>query len=257
MQYDGWEPIGGRIGRGGQGTVYRARSPQPAQQLKPLAAAVERVINQSIAPDKSIVEFARNIVEIGAPDPPEYIGALKQFEISADDKAEAALAIGRLKSEVHALQHISHPSVLKLLHQNVDARFIITEFHQNGTLDRNLYRYKGKTLDALTAFRKLVDGVCQIHKQGAVHRDIKPENIFVSSSGDLVLGDFGIVFFVEQGRLTTTLERVGTTYWMAPWAYKNERLDVAAINPSLDVYPLGKVLWSMISGRNGFPYLGI
>ncbi len=70
-----------------------------------------------------------------------------------------------------------------------------------------------------------------------------------------MLGDFGIVFFRDGGRVTTTFERVGiTTYWMAPWAYKNERLVLADINPSLDIYPLGKVLWLMISGRNGFSY---
>jgi serine/threonine protein kinase len=50
----------------------------------------------------------------------------------------------------------------------------------------------------LEAFRALVDGVREIHKQGAIHRDIKTENIFVATSGELVLGDFGIVFFMQD-----------------------------------------------------------
>jgi hypothetical protein len=29
QKYDGWERIGDRVGKGGQGTAYRARSPQP------------------------------------------------------------------------------------------------------------------------------------------------------------------------------------------------------------------------------------
>jgi hypothetical protein len=41
---------------------------------------------------------------------------------------------------------------------------------------------------------------------------------------------------------------------MAPWSYKNERLIIEEVTHSLDIFPLGKVLWSMIAGRNGFPY---
>jgi len=101
----------------------------------------------------------------------------------------------------------------------------------------------------------LVDGVVEIHSQGAIHRDIKPENIFIAASDDLVLGDFGIAFFEEGERLTKTYgERVGSHYWMAPWAYDNVRLELSQVKAPLDIYPLGKVLWSMISGRNGFPF---
>jgi serine/threonine protein kinase len=194
------------------------------------------------------------LFNLGGPDPVERLGALKQFKITPNDKDEEAKAIGRLESEVRALEKVKHRAVLRLLHANVDERFIVTEYHLHGTLAQNLNRYKGNTLAALEAFRWMVDGVHEIHKQGAIHRDIKPENIFVADSGDLVLGDFGIVFFQDGERLTTTYERVGSHFWMAAWAYYNARLELDKVNPKLDIYPLGKVLWSMISGRNGFPY---
>lgn len=41
---------------------------------------------------------------------------------------------------------------------------------------------------------------------------------------------------------------------MAPWAYDNVRLKLSQVRYALDIYPLGKVLWSMISGRDGFPF---
>ena len=34
---------------------------------------------------------------------------------------------------------------------------------------------------------------------------------------------------------------------MAPWANVEERLD--EVNPTFDVYPLGKILWAMVSGK--------
>src|SRR5260370_35855910 len=49
-------------------------------------------------------------------------------------------------------------------------------------------------------------------------------------------------------------ERVGSHFGMARWAYDNARLELDKVNPTLDIYPLGKVLWSMVAGRNGFPY---
>lgn len=49
-----------------------------------------------------------------------------------------------------------------------------------------------------------------------------------------------------QERLTTTYEKVGTTDWMPGWALGMRLEDV---KPSFDVFSLGKVLWSMVSGR--------
>ena len=91
-------------------------------------------------------EFARKIVQAGSPDSPASFGALKIFDISPDNPQEEAQAIGRLKSEVEALSKIDHPAVLKLLYHNADnadARFMVTQFHQPGTLeDEKLIGYK-------------------------------------------------------------------------------------------------------------------
>jgi serine/threonine protein kinase len=128
----------------------------------------------------------------------------------------------------------------------------VTEYHERGTLDRHLDIFKGDALAALEAYKPLVDAICRIHEKGAIHRDIKTENIFVTKAGNLVLGDFGIVFLQEGSqRLTTTYERVGSHEWMAPWANKKEKLEQSEINTALDIFPLAKVLWSMIAGRNG------
>lgn len=262
--YDGWEPLQDekapqgkkRLGRGGQGTVYLARSPKWAEKRRATGKRVRDQLMLVHSDKYEPIELAKCLLELGNPDPVENLGALKRFEIPADDKDEEAKAIGRLESEIRALGNVSHPAVLKLLHSNLGQRFIVTQYHQRGTLDRNLNLYRGKVRLALEAFRALVDGVREIHEQGAIHRDIKAENIFVATSGNLVLGDFGIVFFpAGQGeRLTSTYERVGSPYWMAPWAYKNARLNLGQVQPALDIYPLAKVLWSMISGQNGFPF---
>ena len=85
-----------------------------------------------------------------------------------------------------------------------------------------------------------------MHRKELVHRDIKPENIFVDESEQLVLGDFGLVFFMaeDRTRLTDTYENVGSTDWMPSWA---TRIRIEEIRPSFDVFSLGKTIWSMVS----------
>ena len=81
-----------------------------------------------------------------------------------------------------------------------------------------------------------------------MHRDIKPANVFLADDDRLVLGDFGLVInpTAADQRLTDTYENVGSRDWMPGWAMGMRMDDV---KPNFDVFSLGKVLWSMISGK--------
>jgi serine/threonine protein kinase len=93
----------------------------------------------------------------------------------------------------------------------------------------------------------LVKTVSELHKEPFVHRDIKPQNIFVGDDGRLILGDFGLVFLPNlPERLSFTGESVGPRDFMPPWVFFDDR---PQINPTFDVYMLGKVLWGMVAGR--------
>ena len=60
-------------------------------------------------------------------------------------------------------------------------------------------------------------------------------------------------FFEDPGytRISGTLENVGSTDWMPPWAMRRRIED---INSSFDVFSLGKVIWAMVSGK---PFLNL
>jgi serine/threonine protein kinase len=79
-----------------------------------------------------------------------------------------------------------------------------------------------------------------------VHRDIKPQNVFLDANDNLVLGDFGLVYFSDahHTRVSGTLENVGSRDWMPGWAM-GMRID--EIKPSFDIFCLGKLLWAMVS----------
>jgi serine/threonine protein kinase len=255
--YDGWQTIEPPLGEGGQGVVYKARSPERAAQIKDTTATIDRELHQLNGRMLlGFEELAKLIVKVGGPDDVKDLGALKIFQIPPWGP-ERERATGRLKTEVNALTTITHPAVLKLLHHNEEENFIVTEYHPLRGLNRHLDKYRGRALEALLAFKPLVEGIALIHEQGAIHRDIKTENILVATDGRLVLADFGIVFFAEgtSRRLTEIYgERVGSHYWMAPWVYAPARVPIEDIKPALDLFPMGKVLWSMVAGRNGFPF---
>ena len=180
------------------------------------------------------------------------MGALKEllpFEEGAAEDEEAAIA--RMKQELSTLQLVSHSSLVKVLDSNLDQKWFVMEYLEGGTLSNRLEAYKGRVVDALRAFRPIVDAVSALHAQMVVHRDIKPDNIFVASDGHLVLADCGLAFKVEnQERLTLTWENVGTRDFQPPWSYGMRLSDV---QPAFDVFSLAKVLWAMVSGRPKFP----
>jgi serine/threonine protein kinase len=259
-KHDGWQIIE-PLGEGGQGKVYKARSPERVRGIRNSRIEITRELRniRDLAADEPLPEaVSKYIVDIGGPDPPEQLGALKIFKIPDGNVQEKSKAFARLQAEVKALMDLTHPAILRLLHaphMAAEEHFIVTEYHSNGTLNQHLARFRGHALESLEAFRPLVEGIVAIHGKGAIHRDIKTQNIFVAADGRLVLGDFGIVFFRDATgtRFTETYgERVGSHYWMAPWAYEPVRLE--SVRPSLDIFPLAKVLWSMIAGRDGPPF---
>jgi serine/threonine protein kinase len=190
-----------------------------------------------------VSELAEATWSYARPDAPEELGAMKIFGIREDEQQSLA----RLKQEIQILRQ-NRPGLAKLLDSNESERWMVTEYFPEGTLEDNILRYEGKPALALKAFLSLVKTVSQLHSEDIVHRDTKPANVFVRSNDELVLGDFGIVFIPDQpARLTRTNESVGPHDYMPPWADVGTRL--AKVEPNFDVYMLGKLLWSMVSGR--------
>jgi serine/threonine protein kinase len=261
--FGGWELIEPPLGRGGQGTVYKARFPQRTVAIANARTRVRDAIwrlsnSERITPKPDDEVELNNLVssmnELSRPDDPaRELGALKKFDIPSDGSPEAVATVHRLEREVEALRAIQHPGILRLIAANPDERWFVTEYHSGGTLAAVQSRYKGDALSALRAFRTIVEAVAELHKKGYVHRDIKSKNVFIATNGNLVLGDFGIVFFEDEQhtRITEQDERVGSRDWMAPWAHTGVRVD--EVRPTFDVFPLGKLLWTMLSGRQILP----
>ncbi|MGB9121404.1 MAG: protein kinase family protein [Candidatus Angelobacter sp.] len=259
--YGDWEVIK-PLGGGGQSEVFLVRNPERQKQR---AQCIEKIKQALALPatrqsmitrlpaDEAAQLLSEAITEHERLELPSELGALKSFTKLRNPGPEGEKQVlERLRIEISVMQGNDNPGLLKMLDSNLSQRWIVTEYHPNGTLADHPLTYKGNAAHALKAFRSLVAVVASLHHPEAngisvVHRDIKPANVFLGNDDQLVLGDFGIVYSLEHTqRVTRTGEPVGPWEYMPPWA-EDQRLE--DVQPNFDVYMLGKFLWCMVSGR--------
>jgi serine/threonine protein kinase len=241
------------IGTGGQGKVYRVldanRFGTSDQIRKSLQYSMHRLSLEHPNP-ATIAEdfetFRDSLVRLLNFNDPSFNYALKVLH-KPENARDRDRSFERVKNEIDAMSRISHPNLLRIIDHNSTEGWFVSPFYPRGTLLKHLSSFKGDVAKSLKAFRPLVSGVAELHKEKIVHRDIKPQNIFIDSSDNLVLGDFGLVFFsdIQHTRVSSSFENVGTRDWMPPWAMG---MRIQAVRSSFDVFSLGKVLWSMVSG---------
>jgi serine/threonine protein kinase len=247
--YKGWEKVR-PLGEGGQSEVFLVRNPQRVRERQ------KNVADLRLAFDNGrFDEFANLSWSYARPEDDAELGALKVFKIPIGNipkdqevRREAQRrGRSRFQNELAMLKK-KLPGLPKLLAYSEDRFWIITEYFREGSLEKQLTKFKGNALVALLAFRSLGATVKTLHDQEIVHRDIKPANVFVRTIDELILGDLGIVFLPDApSRPTEFGERVGPRDFMAPWLDTGERVD--EVTPAADVYMLGKLLWCMASDR--------
>ena len=155
-------------------------------------------------------KIRKGIAEIMHAENSVNYGALKILH-SLDDTRNFEDAEERLKRELEAMEQADHPNLLKIEDLNLEEKWFVSKYYPNGTLKDRSDWYTGKVKRALTAIRPIVEGVTTLHEKRIVHRDIKPENIFIDENEQLVLGDFGLVFFEDPGhtRISGTYRKRG------------------------------------------------
>lgn len=144
----------------------------------------------------------------------------------------------------------SHDNVVNLL-QSFESQnhiYLVLEFCSNGDLYEAIRLDKGplETEHVRDFMMQLVGAVEFIHSKGIYHRDIKPENIFLTQSGEMKLGDFGLA----TSDTWSWEVAVGSDRYMAPEQYNpsNEGYSTA----QADVWAIGIVLLNVLFQRNPF-----
>ncbi|HWN95895.1 MAG TPA: PhnD/SsuA/transferrin family substrate-binding protein [Methylomirabilota bacterium] len=213
-----------QIGRGGMGVIYRAR---------------QLTLNRLVA--------------------------LKM--VSAGEFASPTM-IQRFHLEAESAANLHHPNIVPIYEtgEHEGQHFFSMELIDGVGLDRHIMgggfsgeQKPGKEKPSPRArqeqiariMAKVARAVDYAHQHGILHRDIKPSNVLLDHRGEPRLTDFGVAKVVGHtgSGLTASGAIMGTPSYMAPEqaAGEGKRVTIAA-----DIYSLGAVLYSMLTGHPPF-----
>jgi len=168
--------------------------------------------------------------------------------------ADVPMALSRFQAEVDIVRSLGAPGVTEIygLGSTQDGRpYVAMEWLEGQTLESLRLAGPMPLGRVVSLMGKLCDVVAQVHAAGIVHRDLKAANVMVVGVGAeerIKLLDFGVAkFFTDKSSLTLQGTRIGTPSYMAP-----EQITGGRITPQTDIYALGVMLYSMLTGQLPF-----
>ena len=199
----------GEIGKGGMGSVYRARHRDE--------------------------EFAKHTGDV----------AIKVMNLGLSDDSTFRT---RFMAEAGLGRSIRHPNFVAihdvLMEQNSVA--LVMDLVEGKPLSDIIANKVMNLPEALPIIESLCNALDHLHGKGIVHRDMKPDNIIITPSGAPVILDMGIAKNSNQteSSQTSTGLAMGTPLYMAP-----EQLNAKTVTGSADRYALGLIVYEMLSGK--------
>ncbi|KAM9752541.1 ephrin type-A receptor 2 isoform 2-T2 [Menidia menidia] len=232
------------------------------EQLKPLKTYVDPHTYED--PNVAVLKFATEIHPshitkqkvIGAGEFGEvYRGSLK-----VQGRKEVAVAIKTLKpgytekqrqdflSEASIMGQFAHQNIIRL--EGVVTKFkhamIVTEYMENGALDRYLRDHDGEfsAFQLVGMLRGIAAGMKYLSDMSYVHRDLAARNILVNNNLECKVSDFGLSRVLEddpEGTYTTSGGKIPIR-WTAPEAIAYRKFTSAS-----DVWSFGIVMWEVMA----------
>jgi serine/threonine-protein kinase len=154
----------------------------------------------------------------------------------------------RFFAEARAAGHLSHRNIVTVYDLGEDSGrpYFAMEFLEGQDLGRMIRGGQpGTVVGTIDLMAQAGRGLAYAHARGVVHRDVKPANIFVTTTGDVKVLDFGLARLARPlgSGLTRTRPFLGTVSYMAPEQVRGEPADART-----DLFAFGVVLYEMLSG---------
>ncbi|MER5862614.1 serine/threonine-protein kinase [Kitasatospora sp. NPDC002040] len=178
--------LGERVGRGGMGTVWRAR---------------DEMLDREVA-----------VKELTVSHLPEEELEILQSRMKREARAAARIKHPGVITIHDVLEQDGRPWIVMEL---IDGRSLADVISQDGTLQPR---------EAAEVGTQVLAALHRGHQLGVLHRDVKPANVLLEhGTGRVVLLDFGIATFEGSTELTRPGDLVGSPDYLAPERAQGER----------------------------------
>jgi serine/threonine protein kinase len=178
--------------------------------------------------------------------------AVKTISLAGQEPEEEREYRERFYREAEAAGRLSHPGIVTIFDVGEEpetrAPYIVMEFVGGPSLDRLLVGSNQRIPleTALQLTLELADALDCAHGQGVVHRDLKPANILLTEDGHAKIADFGVAK-LNLSNHTLGGRVLGTPAYMSP-----EQLDGEVVDGRSDVFSLGVILYTVLTGYRPF-----
>jgi serine/threonine protein kinase len=210
------------LGKGGMGTVYKARDFRKVETHDNEPYVAIKVLN-------------------------------KEFQ-------ERKISVIALQREAKKAQKLAHPNIITVFDfdRDGDSVYMTMEYLEGRTLSSIIRRNRHKPIErkrALSIIEDMGRALAYAHKRGIVHSDLKPSNVFVTESNVVKVLDFGIARasrLPEQPQVEDHMFDASDLRALTPVYASKEMLEGLEPDPRDDVYGLAVVACLLLTGHHPF-----
>jgi hypothetical protein len=174
------------------------------------------------------------------------LGRLVAFKaVKSGRESQVMFRQDLLQKEAEAVAQLNHPNIVSLHDVGTceSGPYLIMELLRGETLRARMRRERIPLPEALEVAIEMAWALDHAHAAGVIHRDLKPANVFLCTSGQVKVLDFGIAHVFGVGARNA----VGTPAYMAPEQWRQGPQDART-----DVFGAAATLARVVTGR--LPY---
>jgi predicted Ser/Thr protein kinase len=154
----------------------------------------------------------------------------------------------RFLREARVLARFTQPGIVRVyeVFEEHGTAYLVMELLDGRTLV-DLLRTRNEPFtedEVLDIAGRVAAALRPVHAAGVLHRDVNPSNVMLTSSGRIVVIDFGLARDYDQAQ-TVGMTRVVTPGYAPLEQYRGE----ARFGPSTDVYGLAATCYRLATGR--------